>query len=241
MRAPTGAHLNNHDEDWWSIAAEPLPESIAAQDVPRLNIALRYLWAELRQAQSEFADGVQLNGAYSSLVAAIAFLSLFGPVRGEGLFVPLAALESALWALGEGVVEPIFKPPQPAKTGRARSPDLHQQLKGATAYVVRRLCDLGHARSEAWKVVAADLRHIGVKPDRGTGHVTARTVRGWCEEVAADIGCHGTAAKRYHQLLAHPANKVPDRISPEEAKSWLRSRLRLFATAVVGKPAKPPA
>jgi hypothetical protein len=233
--------LNNHGEDWWSIAAEGLPEFVAAQDVPRLNIALQYLWAELRQAQSEFTDGNQQDGVYVSLCAVIAFLSLFGPVRREGLFAPFAALESALWALDEGVVEPILKPPRRAKTGRARSSVPYQELKGAAAYVVRRLGDFGHARSEALKVVAADLQRIGVKPDRGSGKITSRTVRGWCEEVATDIGRHRTAAKACHRLLSHSANGVLDRMPPEEPRSWLRSRLRFFTTKIGGKPAKPPA
>ena len=101
MRAPTEAHL--HDEDCWFVATE---------DIPSLNTALSQLMAGLRQAQSEFAGGEQLNGAYSSITTVIAFLSRFVPVREEGLFVPLAALESALWALDEGIVEPILKPPR---------------------------------------------------------------------------------------------------------------------------------
>ena len=88
--------MNNHDEDWWSVAAEPLPESIAAGDLPRLNIAFLHLWAELREAQSEFAKGNHQDGAYLAVLAVSALLSLFGPVRQEGLSTPLAALESAL-------------------------------------------------------------------------------------------------------------------------------------------------
>jgi hypothetical protein len=233
--------LNNHDEDWWSITAEPLPEFVTAQDVPRLNIALQYLWAELRQAQSEFADGNQQDGLHLSLCAVSAFLGLFGPVRREGLFAPFAALESALWALDEGVVEPILKAPRPARPGRARSPAPYQALKGAAAYVVCRLGDFGHGQSEALKVVAADLQRIGVKPERGSGEITSRTVRGWCEEVAADIGCHRTAAQVCHELLSRSANGVLDRLSPDEARSWLRSRLRFFTTQIGGKPANPPA
>lgn len=231
--------MNKHDENWWSVAAEPLPESVAAGDVPRLNIAFQHLWAELRAAHSEFADGNHLHGAYLSLLSVYAFLSLFGPVRQEGLFVPLAALESALRALDEGVVEPILRSPRRARTGRARSSDLYQELKGTAVYVVSRLCELGHVRSDALKIVAADLRRIGVKPDRGSGEVTSRTVRWWCEEIAADVGRHGAAAQRCDVLLLHSANEALDNMPPESAKLLLRSRLRFFVTAIGRKPANP--
>jgi hypothetical protein len=231
--------MNNQDEDWWSIAAEPLPDSVAMGDLPRLNIAFRHLWAELREAQSEFADGNHLNGAYLTLVAVYAFLSLFGPVRQEGLSVPLAALENALWVLDEGVVQPILKPTQRARRGRARSSVLHQELKGAAVYVAHRLNSLGLEQKEVLAIVAAELRSIGVKPDRGSGEITARTIRGWCEEVAADVGRHGTAARRCSELRSHPENKALENMSREAAKSWLRSRLRFFVTTIGGKPANP--
>jgi hypothetical protein len=231
--------MNNQDEDWWSIAAEPLPESLAMGDLPRLNIAFRHLWAGLREAQSDFANGDHLTGAYLSVVAVSAFLSLFRPVRREGLSAPLAALESALWALDEGVVQPILKPARPAQSGRARSPVLYQELKGAAVYVVHRLHYFGLKQKEARATVAAELRRIGLKPERGSGSVTARTIRGWCEEVAADVGRHGAAARRSHALLLHPGNKVLENMPREAAKSWLRSRLKFFATAIGEKPANP--
>jgi hypothetical protein len=232
--------MNNQDDDWWSIAAEPLPESVAARNVPRLNIAFRHLWAELRKAQFDFAEGNHLTGAYLSLVAVSAFLSLFGPVRREGLSVPLAVLENALWALDEGVVQPILKPARRARSGRARSSVLYQELKGTAVYVARRLHSFGLEQKEAQKIVGAELRYIGVTPDRGSGDITARTIRGWCDEVAADVGRHGTAAQRCYVLLSHPRDKALDGMPPEAAKSWLRSRLRSFATVIGGKPANPP-
>jgi hypothetical protein len=230
--------LADSEEDWWSLQREPFPEFIRRTDLPRLNLALKYLWTELREAEAEFGAGRHLDGAYLSLIASIAFLSLFKPVGQEGLFAPMAALESALWALDEGVVEPILKPPRRAKTGRVRSSALYQELKGAAVYVVRRLCDLGYRQSNALKVVAADLRRIGVKPDRGSGEITSRTVRWWCEDVAADMGYHGLAAKRCRVLLSHPANKVLGQMPPEDAKLLLRSRLSFFANAIGRKPAK---
>jgi len=231
--------MNNQDQDWWSILAERLPEAITEGDVPTLNIALRHLWVELREAQSEFATGNHLDGAYLALLAVSAFLSRFGPVRQEGLSTPLAALESALWVLDEGVVEPILKPTRRARSGRARSSVHHQELKGAAVYVVHRLHRLGLEQKKARAIVAAELRRIGVKPDRGSGEITGRTIRGWCEEVAADVGRHGVAAQRSHALLSHPGNKALEKMPREAAKSVLQSRLRFFVTAIGGKPANP--
>ena len=194
---------------------------------------------ELREAQSEFAKGNHLDGAYRALLAVSAFLSLFGPVKQEGLSTPLAALESALWALDEGVVEPILKPTRRARSGRARSSVLYQELKGAAVYVVHRLHRLGLEQKKARAIVAAELRSIGVKPDRGSGEITARTIRWWCEEVAADVGRQGVAARRSHALLSHPGNKALENMPREAAKSYLRSRLRFFITTIGGKPANP--
>ena len=232
--------MNNHGEDWWSVAAEPLPESIATGDLPRLNIAFLHLWAELREAQSEFAKGNHQDGAYLAVLAVSAFLSLFGPVRQEGLSTPLAALESALWVLDEGVVEPILKPTRQARSGRARSSVLYQELKGAAVFVVHRLHRLGLEQKKARAVVADELRSIGVKPDRGSGQITARTIRWWCEEVAADVGRQGVAAQRSHTLLSHPGNKALENMPREAARSCLRSQLRHFVIAIGGKPANPP-
>jgi hypothetical protein len=38
--------------------------------------------------------------------------------------------------------------------------------------------------------VAADLKRIGVETERGSNRITARTVRGWCEEVSENFGRH---------------------------------------------------
>jgi len=236
---PRGARVNNHDEDWWSVAAEPLPESVAAGEVARLNIAFWHLWAERREAQFEFAHGNRLTGAYLSLVAMTAFLSLFSPVRQEGLSMPLAELEGALWALDEGVVQPILKPARRARTGRARSSVLYQELKGTAVYVAHRLHSLGLEQNEARKMVGAELRQMGVRPDRGSGDITARTIRGWCEEVAADVGRYGAAAQRCDALLSHPANKALENMPREVAKSRLLSRLRFFVTTIGAKPPNP--
>jgi hypothetical protein len=52
---------------------------------------------------------------------------------------------------------------------------------------------------EAW--VAQAFRKAGVKAARGRNpQVTARTVRGWCEKIAEDVGRHSEAAKAFEPL-----------------------------------------
>jgi hypothetical protein len=228
--------LSNDESDWWSIfLSHPFPETIGLTEISELNVGLHSFFMELREAESEFAAGNQLDGAYLSLVAVIGLISLFEPVRREGLFVPLAALESALLGLGEGIVEPILKPSQKRKDGRSPSPGLNREIRGAVAYVVQRLCDFGCSREDAFNAVAADLKRIGVKPDRGSGSVTNRTVRGWYEKVMADVGFHGDAARRCRQLLSSPSNTALDQMPREMAISLLRTRLKYFVKALGGK------
>jgi hypothetical protein len=167
-----GEHLPSQsppaDADWWEVfRGDPLPALVEIENLPALNVGLRYLWLELQRAQSEFNSGKRLSGAYASLIAVIAFLSLFRAARIGGLGVPLHALESALWALDEGIVEPILKPVGTSKGGRHRASVLRHEFKGMTAYVVTRLAGFVSSRSEAEKLVAADLAGIAVRPDRG--------------------------------------------------------------------------
>src|SRR6266850_7315941 len=83
------------DTGAWLGAIGTLPEVLGLGDLPKLNEGLRYLFKELRQAQAEFRGGKQLDGAYLSLCAVYAFLTLFRPTGVEGLAVPLSALENA--------------------------------------------------------------------------------------------------------------------------------------------------
>lgn len=138
---------------------------------------------------------------------------------------PLMELESALWALDEGVTEPLLKPVRRAKSGRPRASQLRQEFLGTVAYTVKKLCDLDCPQSEAHKVVADDLNRAGTKPDRGSGRVTPRTVREWCERVSEDFGRHSPAAQRYDALMADPRTEAFDRMPTETAARRLRRQL----------------
>ena len=58
--------------------------------------------------------------------------------------------------------------------------------------------------------MARQLRELGIRPERGSGTVTATTVRNWCNEVPSDVDRRGTAALMYD-----------DRLAPEERERFL--------------------
>ena len=216
------------DIEAWRLALGTLPEVLSPADLPKLNEGLRYLLKELRQAQAEFRGGRQLDGAYLSLCAVYAFLTLFHPMGVEGLAVPLSALENALWKLDEGITEALLKPAQRAKGGRPPASLLRQEFIGMVAYTVEHLCHLGYSLAEAHAEVARDLTRVGVKTDRGSDRITARTVRGWCEQVSENVGrhsVHSPAALRWAVLRSDPRKAAIDRMPPKAAASLLRGRL----------------
>jgi hypothetical protein len=218
------------DNDEWRAALGTLPEVLGPADLETLNEGLRYLFKELREAQTAFVGGSHLDGVYLALVAIYAFVSLFRAAGTEGLMVPLMELESALCALDDGVTEPLLKPVGRAKSGRPPASQLRQEFLGTVAYSVKKLCDLDFPQSEAHKAVADDLNRAGTKPDRGSGQVTPRTVRDWCERVSEDFGRHSPAAKRYDALMADPRTAAFDRMPPETAARLLRRQLVRAAT-----------
>ena len=82
------------ENEAWARAQGALPEMLGPDDLPTLNIGLRFLFKELREAQTAFSGESQLDGVYSALLAVYAFLSLFRSVSFEGLAMPLSALSS---------------------------------------------------------------------------------------------------------------------------------------------------
>jgi hypothetical protein len=219
----------SNETDWWEIFHRTVPDIFGVEDLRGINIGLQYLWRALRNGHRKFKDGRQLDVVYLSLIGVIEFLALFQPVRTEGLSIPLNALESALWALDEGIVEPILKPVRPAPTGRAKESELRQEFVGMVVYVAHRLRDFGFSAAKAEKIVAEDLRAVGVKTARGGRPVSWRTVKLWGEKVSQDVGCKGTSARRFRALMADSRNEALDSAPPLEAAQLLRSRLRVSA------------
>src|SRR5262249_16301777 len=152
----------------------------------------------LRDAKNPFdtGDKASREGAIQSLEVLLKFLSQFQPVLDEGLNAPLAALFNALLSLDDGTLLPILKP-VPVR-GRSRASGIRDNLKGAAAFTVARLRGTGQSASDARAEVARVFRDAGVTSARGRyPAITRRTVRGWCEEVAVDIGRGGEAAQTF--------------------------------------------
>jgi hypothetical protein len=104
---------------------------------------------------------------------------------------------------------------------RAPASEGRQSFKGLVTYTVRRLQKLGMDDKAARGVVAKQLRMLGVKPDRGSRDLTARTLREWRKAIAADVG----AAKTYDDLLADPQNEIFNKLSREKAIQGLLNKL----------------
>jgi hypothetical protein len=87
----------------------------------------------------------------------------------------------------------------------------------------------GLTRDDARQVVAKQLSKLGVRPERGSGPVTATTLRNWADKVSSDFGRHSTAAMIHDDKLT-PAEKQRFLARPKDrAKQFA---LQLLATYV---------
>jgi hypothetical protein len=213
-----------HSEATPSVVGS-LPEKVTPRDLNRLNEALAYIFHELRTAitlhQSNANAGRE--GVIHSVETTINFFSLFAPVILSSLHSPLAVLHDALMNLDDGRVLPLLKPSK--KTGRPRASAMRGALIGAAAFTVKRLTETGMQAATAHKVVAHKLKSMAVRAGRGrAGTMTARTIRGWCEEVNADVGRRGEAAQTYDHLISDPRGRN-NKLTPVQARSALLRRL----------------
>jgi hypothetical protein len=174
-------------------------EIVGAADLPELNLILEALFARLRVARRRPVS--ERMRTIEALQATWAFLMLFSEVTTEGLHIPLLNLHGALLALEQNNVEPLLKPAALSGGGRAPASPAQEKLIGFAAGAVGRLLWTGMARKAAHEAVTQILDKLGAKPGRGGGRVTPRTVRGWCERVAADVGEHSIAATNANTML----------------------------------------
>jgi len=128
------------------------------------------------------------------------FITLFRTPFEEEVYVPILRLQDALAMLDKNRIEPILKPVR--RSGRSPSSNTYLCLKGCAAVTVERLLQAALARDGAHRAIARELRNLGVRPERGSGTITATTVRNWCDEVSSDFGRHGIAAMMYDKKLA---------------------------------------
>jgi len=205
---------------------EPEPQCAPAsqEDIAALNAAFDFLYGGLRDAKKLFeaGDSAGREGAVHALETVLKFLSRFQPILDEGLNAPLAGLSNALLSLDDGTVLALLKPVQPR--GRSRASAFRDSLKGAAAFTVDRLCATGRTAPDAHADVAQVLRDAGVTAARGRfPAITSRTVRGWCQEVAADIGRRGDAAQTFD--LMEKECLVADGTAPADIRRYYLGKL----------------
>jgi hypothetical protein len=198
-----------------------------------LNSGLRFLFARLREARQQFeseGDGGR-RGASTALAATWMLIVLFEGPRAESLQVPILCLQDALASLEKGLVLPILK--RAPRPGRAPSSEVRAQLRGHTAGTVQRLMQSGLDAHEAYRAVAKVLARLGVKAERGSGKITADTVRHWCvDEVRADVGRHGPAARMYDSMFTADEDSRFSALPPVRARSHALASLAGWVQAV---------
>ena len=86
----------------------------------------------------------------------------------------------------------------------------------------------------AHEAVARKLESMGVKAARGQAGkaIIARTIRGWCEEVSADVGRHGEGAQAYDELINDPKGSTTNDLLPKQAQTVLLDRLAALAKKI---------
>jgi hypothetical protein len=102
-------------------------------------------------------------------------------------------------SLDDGDVQPILR--EIKHPGRPRGSAGRESLKGTADFTVDHLVHVcGLSPEQAREAVAEVLRNEDVMAARGRfPETTARTVGGWCEDVAADVGRHGEAAQTFDE------------------------------------------
>jgi hypothetical protein len=209
-----------------------LPEAVAENDLDTLKSGLRHLFADLRCADELYRKKGDNGraGASAALGACWRFVMLFKGPLGEGLHVPILNLHASLQALDHNLVEPILRP-IPC-SGRAPSSDARAALRGCAAGTVQRLLQTGLKSQDANLAVANKLCQLGIRPERGSGEITDRTVRTWCEEVASDVGRHGTAAEVYESMFTSAEVDRFSALPVDQARSHALNSFAGFVQAI---------
>jgi hypothetical protein len=220
--------------EFWHRAKGTLPETIGEADLSTLNSALGFLFDRLRQARARFEQegDSDRQSVFSALGAFWSFITLFGGPFAENLHVPIMRLQDALWMLDHGETKPMLKPMRRPRGGRAPSSQTYASLRGHAAATVQLLRQAGLALDDAHRAVARQLSQDGVLPERGSGTLTATTVRNWCDEVSSDFGRLGPAAWMYDYKLARGKEMLSGlsksqarQAALEELTYWIRTLL----------------
>jgi hypothetical protein len=194
----------------------------------------------LRQARERFEKegNDDRHAAFSALGACWSFITLFRTPVEETLHVPILRLQDALAGLDEGRTEPIVKAVRRPRGGRAPSSHAHAGMKGYAAATVQLLLQTGFALGDAHRAVATELSQLGVRPERGSGTVTATTVRNWCNEVSSDVGRRGMAALMYDDKLAPEEQERFSSLPKGQARKFALQCLATWVRSLFPEPPK---
>ena len=231
--------MNTPDPAFLERAKGTLPETIGEADLSTLNSGLHFLFDRLRQAQEQFkhvGDNGR-RGASTALRACWNFILLFRKPLEETLHVPILRLQSALTMLDQGLREPILEPVR--RPGRAPSDPAYDSIRGHAVATVQLLLQTGLARGEAHQEVAKELSRLGVRPERGSGTVTATTVRNWCDKIPSQVDPDSTAALMYHHKLAPEEMEVFSAVPKDRAKQFALQLLANYVRAIIPERQKP--
>ena len=161
------------------------------------------------------------------------FIQLFEKPLSEHLEVPSLRLQDALAGLYENNVAPMLKPV--SRRGRSVSSDLRAALVGRVAATIKRLQEAGFEREDAYRRVAKQLTNMGVKSERGPGHITGRTIRLWYEKVEEDVERTGTAAIICDLMFTVEDNERFAALSREQALVFSLKSLAEFVRTIFPK------
>jgi hypothetical protein len=216
-----------------------LPERITPSDLGTLNAGLRFFFSDLRRASVLFqrSESGGRDGVSKALAAIWRFVALFERPFSESLYVPLIVLASDLDALDRGTVSPLLRPTV-RRSGRASSTQVRAGLRGYAAGTAARLAEFGVPREQqANNQVAKLLVRLGMKPERGSGQITARTVRLWRKEIAA--GRDKYAAIIYDRMFADDERQRFLVLPSDQARRAVALNLLAgFVQAVLPRPKK---
>jgi hypothetical protein len=216
-----------------------LSESLSAAELPKLNRALRLLFGDLRHASQLFrecGDGGR-EGAVVALGAVWRFVVLFDRPFSESLHVPLLRLQDALMALENNQVDPVVRAVR--RRGRSASSVRQVALRANAAGAVRRLCEAGVERANAYRQVAKLLNELGVKAERGSKDLSATTIRHWCNKVAEDVSRSGDAARVYDSMFSPDEIDRFARLSNNQAQKHALDSLAGFVETIFPELARP--
>ena len=211
-----------------------LPEAINGTQLETLNEALRILFDRLREARRQFEeeDDHGRTGAFTALGGLWQFIVLFEEGKAGTLEVPLLRLQDALVSLDAGSVQPIVEKQKRRLGGRPPSSHGYMALKGHVAGTVKQLVNAGLSRNDAHQRVAKQLKQLGVRSERGPGHVTATTVRNWCDEVSVDVNRQGTAAMMHDSMFTELEQQRLSSLSHTEARRFASASLSAWTLSI---------